>query len=146
MPPKGERYYRHSRVLPLRSAPETWGTLPALASGTIGLMTEPLVVTDQTFDKTVGQGLVFVDFWAEWCGPCRMIAPIMKELAASYDGRIKIAKLDVDENPKTAMKYRVMSIPTVILFKDGEPVEVMVGAQPKRNFEMRLQKHLTTQA
>jgi len=120
--------------------------LPTLASGTIGLMTEPLVVTDQTFDKTVGQGLVFVDFWAEWCGPCRMIAPIMKELAASYDGRIKIAKLDVDENPKTAMKYRVMSIPTVILFKDGEPVEVMVGAQPKRNFEMRLQKHLTARA
>ncbi len=105
-------------------------------------MAKPIVVTDDTFDREVKDGLAMVDFWAEWCGPCRMIAPILEELAAEYDGRLKVLKLDVDENPKTAMRFRVMSIPTVILFKNGEPVEVIVGAQPKRNFVARVEKHL----
>ena len=105
-------------------------------------MAKPIVVDDNSFDKEVKDGLALVDFWAEWCGPCRTIAPILDELAAEYEGKLKVLKLDVDENPKTAMRFRVMSIPTVILFKNGEPVEVIVGAQPKRNFVARVEKHL----
>lgn len=108
---------------------------------------EAIVVTDANFDQTLaGYPLVLVDFWAEWCAPCRMIAPILEELAREYEGKLVVAKLDVDENPKTAMRYRVMSIPTVILFKNGQPVEVLVGAQPKRNFEAKIQKHLPASA
>ncbi|AEB11165.1 thioredoxin [Marinithermus hydrothermalis] len=109
-------------------------------------MAEPIVVTDQNFDEVIKEGLVLVDFWAEWCGPCRMVAPVMEELAREYAGKLTVAKLDVDANPNTAMRYRVMSIPTIILFKDGEPVEVMIGAQPKRNFEARIQKYLPQEA
>lgn len=110
-------------------------------------MAKPVEVTDQTFDQILRDNpLVLVDFWAEWCAPCRMIAPIMEELAQSYSGQLLVAKLDVDENPKTAMRYRVMSIPTVILFKNGEPVEVLVGARPKRDFDARIQKHLPDKA
>lgn len=110
-------------------------------------MAKPVEVTDQTFDQILRDNpLVLVDFWAEWCAPCRMIAPIMEELAQSYSGQLLVAKLDVDENPKTAMRYRVMSIPTVILFKNGEPVEALVGAKPKRDFEARIQKHLPDKA
>ena len=91
-------------------------------------MAKPIEVTDQNFDETLGQHpLVLVDFWAEWCAPCRMIAPILEEIAKEYEGKLLVAKLDVDENPKTAMRYRVMSIPTVILFKDGQPVEATVS-------------------
>ncbi len=74
---------------------------------------------------------VLVDFWAEWCGPCRMIAPIIDQLADEYDGKIKIGKVNVDENRDLAMKYKVMSIPTLILFKDGEVVNQAIGARPK---------------
>ncbi|MGQ9735911.1 MAG: thioredoxin [Thermaceae bacterium] len=110
-------------------------------------MANSIEVTDATFDQVLrDHPLVLVDFWAEWCAPCRLIAPIMKELAKDYAGRLLVAKLDVDENPRTAMRYRVMSIPTVILFKNGEPVEVLVGARPRRDFEARVQKHLPTQA
>lgn len=110
-------------------------------------MAKPIEVTDADFDATLGgHPLVLVDFWAEWCAPCRMIAPILEELAREYEGKLLVAKLDVDENPKTAMRFRVMSIPTVILFKNGQPVEVLVGAQPKRNFEAKIQKHLPPSA
>ncbi|WP_114313470.1 thioredoxin [Thermus caldifontis] len=110
-------------------------------------MAKPIEVTDANFDQTLsGHPLVLVDFWAEWCAPCRMIAPILEELAREYAGKVLVAKLDVDENPKTAMRFRVMSIPTVILFKNGQPVEVLVGAQPKRNFEAKIQKHLPPSA
>ncbi len=110
-------------------------------------MAKPVEVTDANFDQVLAQNpLVLVDFWAEWCAPCRMIAPILEELAREYEGRVLVAKLDVDENPKTAMRYRVMSIPTVILFKNGQPAEVLVGAQPKRNYEAKLQKHLPPSA
>lgn len=110
-------------------------------------MAKPVEVTDAEFDQLLAQNpLVLVDFWAEWCAPCRMIAPILEELAQEYEGRVVVAKLDVDEHPKTAMRYRVMSIPTVILFKEGQPVEVLVGAQPKRNFEAKIQKHLPASA
>jgi thioredoxin 1 len=109
-------------------------------------MAKPIEVTDANFEQTLKNNeLVLVDFWAEWCGPCRMVAPIIEELASEYAGKVTVGKLDVDANPQTAMKYRVMSIPTIILFKNGEPAEVLVGAQPKRNFEARLQKHIPQQ-
>lgn len=105
-------------------------------------MAKPVTATDADFDQIIQKGLVLVDFWAEWCGPCRMIAPVIEELATQYEGQLSVAKVDVDANPKTAMRFRVMSIPTVILFKDGQPVETIVGAQPKRSFESRISKYL----
>ncbi|ALK10953.1 thioredoxin TrxA [Blastochloris viridis] len=90
-------------------------------------------VTDASFDQDVlkSSDAVLVDFWAEWCGPCRMIAPVLDEIAAEMAGKIKIVKLNVDENPATAAKYGVMSIPTLMLFKNGELASRQVGAAPK---------------
>lgn len=98
--------------------------------------------TDSTFNDEANEGLVLVDFWAPWCGPCRMVGPVIEELSDDYQGRVKVGKLNVDENPQTAMAFRVMSIPTVILFKDGQPVETIVGAMPKNAYQARLDKHL----
>ena len=105
-----------------------------------------VAVTDANFDAEVRNSSVpvVVDFWAEWCGPCRMIGPALEELSEQYGGRIKVAEVNVDDNQQTAMQFRVMSIPTLILFKDGQPVEGVVGAQPKRAFEALLDKHLAT--
>jgi thioredoxin 1 len=90
-------------------------------------------LTDATFDEVVGSSdkPILVDFWAEWCGPCKMIAPILEELATEQTERFSIGKLDVDANVATATKYSVMSIPTLLLFKDGEVVARLVGAKPK---------------
>ncbi len=99
-------------------------------------------VTDADFDSKVESGVQLVDFWATWCGPCKMIAPVLEELAADYEGKAGILKLDVDENPSTAAKYEVMSIPTLIVFKDGQPVDKVVGFQPKENLAEVLDKHL----
>ncbi|HDG3889124.1 TPA: thioredoxin [Staphylococcus aureus] len=99
-------------------------------------------VTDADFDSKVESGVQLVDFWATWCGPCKMIAPVLEELAADYEGKADILKLDVDENPSTAAKYKVMSIPTLIVFKDGQPVDKVVGFQPKENLAEVLDKHL----
>jgi thioredoxin 1 len=101
-----------------------------------------LTLTDATFGDETGQGLALVDFWAPWCGPCRFVAPVIEELAGDYSGKVKVGKLNVDDNPKTAEQYRVMSIPTVILFKDGQAVEVMVGAQNKAAYQKQIDKHL----
>jgi thioredoxin 1 len=92
-----------------------------------------VVVTDETFTEQVLEAdkVVLVDFWAAWCGPCRMVAPILEEIAAEHKDTIKVAKLDVDENPVTSADYRVMSIPTLIVFKGGEPVKQIIGARPK---------------
>lgn len=104
---------------------------------------EPVTLTDENFDEFVSNNrLAVVDFWAEWCAPCRMIAPIVKELAKDYAGRIAFGKLNVDENPMTAAKFGIMSIPTLIVFKDGQPVDMIVGAVPKRQIEVRLNRHL----
>ncbi|HEG8564839.1 TPA: thioredoxin [Staphylococcus aureus] len=99
-------------------------------------------VTDADFDSKVESGVQLVDFWATWCGPCKMIAPVLEELAADYEGKADILKLDVDESPSTAAKYEVMSIPTLIVFKDGQPVDKVVGFQPKENLAEVLDKHL----
>ena len=90
-------------------------------------------VTDATFDAEVRQSSVpvVVDFWAEWCGPCKMIGPALEELAAEYKGRVTIAKVNIEENPIAPNDYGVRSIPTLIMFKDGKPVETMQGAKPK---------------
>ena len=107
-------------------------------------MAKPIKVTDQTFNQVVleAQLPTIVDFWAVWCGPCLMIAPALEQIAEEYEDQIQVAKLDVDHNNETAMKYGVMSIPTLILFKGGEPVERIVGFMPKEKLLARLQPHL----
>lgn len=101
-------------------------------------------VTDESFGTAVEQsaGLVLVDFWAEWCGPCKMIAPILDQLAAEYAGKVTIAKLDVDSNQRTSMKFNVRSIPSLLFFKDGKHVDTVVGLVPKATLAERIQKHL----
>ncbi len=103
---------------------------------------KPAELTDNTFAEAIGTGLTLVDFWAPWCGPCRIIAPVVEELAGQYEGRVQVAKVNVDDNPATAGQFRVMSIPTLLLFRDGQLVDTLVGAQPKRAFEALLDKHL----
>ncbi|MGE5480204.1 MAG: thioredoxin [Chloroflexota bacterium] len=107
-------------------------------------MAHPLHVTDETFDFEVTKSdkPVLIDFWATWCGPCRMIAPIIEELAVEYDGKIKVCKLDVDNNQNTAMQFGIRSIPTLLIFKNGEVVDSIIGAVPKQQIVNRLEFHL----
>ncbi len=100
-------------------------------------------VTDENFETEIEkhQGLAVVDFWATWCGPCKMIAPILDQLATEYQGKVKVAKLDVDSNIKTATRYNVRSIPLLLFFKDGKVVDQIVGAVPRTHIESKLQQH-----
>lgn len=103
-------------------------------------MSKPVEIQDGNFDNIVLQSKtpVLVDFWAEWCGPCRMVAPVVEELAEEYDGKITFAKVDVDQNPQIAGKYGIMSIPTLIIFKGGKPVSNIVGFRPKAELKRSL--------
>jgi thioredoxin 1 len=108
-------------------------------------MTKAAAVTDATFDREVLQSStpVLVDFWAEWCGPCKMISPVLEEIAEEHQGKVTIAKLNVDENPEIAMRYGVMSIPTLALFIGGVEKKRLIGAMPKRNVVTELSEFIT---
>ncbi len=97
--------------------------------------------TDATFSNDIANGLVLVDFWATWCGPCKMIAPVLEELDQESEGKVNIVKVDVDQNQETASQFGIMSIPTLLLFKDGQQVDKTVGFQPKEALAEFIQKH-----
>lgn len=108
-------------------------------------MSQVLEVNDANFSTEVLQAdlPVLVDFWAPWCGPCRMVAPIVEEIAQEFSGKLKVVKLNTDDSPRTAINYNILSIPTLMLFKGGKPVEQIVGAQPKAAILGKITPHLT---
>jgi len=103
-------------------------------------MSQPVEVNDSNFGQMVLQAKtpVLVDFWAAWCAPCRMVAPVVEELAKEYEGKVSFVKLDVDQNPRTASQYGIMSIPTLLIFKNGAPVSNIVGFRPKADLKRSL--------
>lgn len=105
---------------------------------------KPLTVTDQSFSQEIvnSQGVVLLDCWAPWCGPCRMVGPIMEQLATESRGRYRVAKLNVDENPRTASQFQIQSIPTMLIFKNGKLVDRIIGAQPKPAIASRMATHI----
>ena len=107
------------------------------------MVNEPFHLTDANFEETINKNpIILVDFWAGWCGPCRALAPTIEELAKELAGKVLVAKLDVDENPATAEKFQVYSIPTVVLIKDSSEVDRIVGLCPKKQYESAIQKHM----
>ncbi len=104
--------------------------------------------SDDNFAAEVEQasGLVVVDFWAPWCGPCRMVAPVIEQLSAEYEGRVTFGKLNVDDNPQVAARYGIRSIPTIGIFKDGEPVDGVIGAVPRKYLADAIEKHVAVAA
>lgn len=111
-------------------------------------MSNALAVTDSTFENEIEKhdGLAVVDFWATWCGPCRAIGPVLDQLAVEYVGKAKVAKLDVDANQKTAMRFNVRSIPAILFFKNGKLVDTVIGAVPRAKLASKFQEHLVTEA
>ena len=106
--------------------------------------TNAVEVTDATFASEIEQssGLVLVDFWATWCGPCQVVAPVLDQLAGEYAGKARVAKLDVDSNQRTAMRFNVRSIPSILFFKNGRHVDTVVGAVPKPILEGKIKHHI----
>jgi len=106
---------------------------------------KPIEITDATFQHEVleSEKPVLVDFWAIWCGPCKMIAPVVEEIARDFDGKLKVGKIDVDNNPEIAMKFGIRSIPTLMVFKGGKVVEQIIGALPKRNLLDKVTPHIS---
>ncbi|MGH7574429.1 MAG: thioredoxin [Longimicrobiales bacterium] len=104
----------------------------------------PISVTDGDFADVIENrdGLAIVDFWATWCGPCRMVAPVIEQLAKDFEGKLQVAKLDVDANQQIAMRFNVRSIPSILFFKDGRHVDTVVGAVPKAYLERKIEQHL----
>ena len=106
-------------------------------------MAKAVILDENSFDETLNSGkTVLVDFWAEWCGPCKMIAPAVEELAEEFDGQAVVAKVDVDSNPNLSVKYGIRSIPALMIFKNGEVVDKMVGVQPKKVLKSKLEANL----
>lgn len=105
---------------------------------------ELVTLTDGNFEQEIdsSEGLAMVDFWAEWCGPCRLVGPVVAELAGEYAGKIKVGKLDVDSNRTTSQRFGIRSIPSILFFKDGELVDVVVGAVPKSHLEQKIQQYV----
>ena len=105
---------------------------------------KPISITDASYDQDVLQSdtLTIVDFWAPWCGPCKMIAPVLEQIAEQYDGQLKVTKLNVDENPATSQAYGIHSIPTLLFFKEGELVDKLIGAAPKGQLQHRIERLL----
>ena len=105
-----------------------------------------ITFTDQNFETEVlkSQTPVLVDFWAEWCGPCKIVDPVVSELASEYGGKLKVGKLNVDENQTSSQKFNVMSIPTIMLFKNGQPIKSVIGAQSKENFKKAIDEVLAS--
>ena len=104
---------------------------------------KPIILSDTTFSSEISKHpLMVVDFWAAWCGPCRMVAPIVEQLAKEYAGRVAFGKLNVDENPLTSNEFQVQNIPTLLIFRDGQPVDGIIGAAPKYQIESKLKAQL----
>ncbi len=115
----------------------------AATKAVMSSITEPIVLTDSNFGSEVAKyPVMLVDFWAPWCGPCRMVSPIIEQLAKEYSGKIAFGKVNVDDNQRIAASFGIQSIPTLILFKDGKAVDIIVGAMPKAQIEMKLKQQL----
>ena len=106
---------------------------------------KPIEITDSNFDQEVlkSDTPVLIDFWAVWCGPCKMVAPVVEEIANEYNGKLKVGKVDVDNNPEVSMKFGIRSIPTLMVFKGGKVVEQIIGAVPKRNLVDKVMPHIS---
>jgi thioredoxin 1 len=103
----------------------------------------PIILSDASFSSEISKHpLMVIDFWAAWCGPCRLVAPIIEQLAKEYSGRVAFGKLNVDENPLTSQEFQVESIPTLLIFRDGEAVDGIIGAVPKHQLEAKIKSHL----
>lgn len=116
----------------------------AAARSMMSALTEPIALTDSTFSSEVAKyPIILVDFWAPWCGPCRMVSPIIEQLAKEYSGRVAFGKVNVDESQRVAATFGIQSIPTMMIFKGGKAVDVMVGAMPKASIEIKLKQQLS---